>query len=126
MKVKVRARLFDGARLRMKGMGEAGTHRSLSEDLSVSMYVAEDKRLEGHEDDLYFTQKIAFTIAALGGEIEIKTTDGEAHLKIPAGTQSEPTFRIRSQGMRNLHRPGRRRNQYVKVTIDLLTKLSRE
>ncbi|MDR1891322.1 MAG: molecular chaperone DnaJ [Puniceicoccales bacterium] len=125
-KVKIPAGIFDGASLRMKGMGEAGTNGGPSGDLYVAIYVAEDKRFERHEEDLYCTQKVAFTTAALGGEIEIETIDGQANLKIPAGTQSETMFRIKGQGMPNLNRPGSRGNQYVKVTIDVPTKLSRE
>jgi molecular chaperone DnaJ len=125
-KVKIPAGIFDGASLRMKSMGETGTNGGPSGDLYVAIYVAEDKRFERHENDLYCTQKIPFTTAALGGEVEVETIDGQANLKIPAGTQSDMAFRIKGQGMPDLHRSGSRGNQYVKIAIDVPTKLSRE
>ncbi|MDR2778671.1 MAG: molecular chaperone DnaJ [Puniceicoccales bacterium] len=125
-KIKIPAGIFDGASLRIKGMGEAGPNGGPHGDLYVAICVIEDKRFERHEDDLYCTQKIPFTTAALGGEIETETIDGQANLKIPAGTQSETMFRIKGQGMPSLNHPGARGNQYVKVIIDVPTKLSRE
>jgi molecular chaperone DnaJ len=77
---------FDGATLRIKGMGEAGMNGGPSGDLCVAIYVAEDKHFERKEDDLYCIQKIPFTTAVLGGEIKIQTIDGPANLKIPVGT----------------------------------------
>jgi molecular chaperone DnaJ len=41
---------------------------------------------------------IAFTIAALGGEIAVPTLEGKAHLKVPAGTQSGQVFKLRGKG----------------------------
>ncbi|MDR1232981.1 MAG: molecular chaperone DnaJ [Puniceicoccales bacterium] len=125
-KVKIPAGIFDGASLRMKGMGEAGANGGPNGDLYVAIYIMENKRFERHENDLYCAQKIPFTTAALGGEIEVETIDGQANLKIPAGTQSETMFRVKGHGMPDLNRPGNRGNQYVKIAIDVPTKLSRE
>ncbi|MDR2603470.1 MAG: molecular chaperone DnaJ [Puniceicoccales bacterium] len=125
-KVKIPAGIFDGANLRMKNMGEAGANGGPNGDLYVAIYITENKRFERHERDLYCAKKISFTTAVLGGEIEVETIDGQANLKIPAGTQAETMFRIKGQGMPDLNHPGNRGNQYVKITIDVPTKLSRE
>lgn len=49
--------------------------------------------------DLTCEVPIPFSTAALGGEIEVPTLEGTVTLKIPAGTQSASTFRIRGLGM---------------------------
>jgi len=45
---------------------------------------------------------ISFTMAALGGEIEVPTLDGKVSLKIPAETQSGKFFRLRGKGVRSV------------------------
>ncbi|MDR1401916.1 MAG: molecular chaperone DnaJ [Puniceicoccales bacterium] len=125
-KIKIPAGIFDGANLRMSGAGEAGTNGAPSGDLYAVIYIEEDGRFERHEDNLYCVQKIPFATAALGGEVEVAAIDGHANLKIPAGTQSETSFRMKGYGMPILNHPGSRGNQYVKVTIDVPTKLTGE
>jgi molecular chaperone DnaJ len=124
-KVKIPAGIFNGANLRMEGMGEAGTNGGPSGDLYVAIYVSEDDRFERDENDLRCVRKIPFTTATLGGEMEIETIDGHANLKIPAGTQSGTVFRMKGYGMPVLRRQGVRGNQCVKVVIDIPTKLSK-
>ncbi|MDR1413347.1 MAG: molecular chaperone DnaJ [Puniceicoccales bacterium] len=125
-KVRIPAGIFDGANLRMSGAGEAGTNGAPSGDLYVAIHIERDKRFERHEDDLYCAQKIPFATAALGGEIAVATIDGHANLKIPAGTQSETSFRMKGYGMPSLNHPASRGNQYVKVVVDVPTKLTKE
>ncbi|MDR3144028.1 MAG: molecular chaperone DnaJ [Puniceicoccales bacterium] len=125
-KVKIPAGIFDGANLRMRGAGEAGTNGGATGDLYVVVYVSEDKRFERHQNDLHCSQKISFTTAALGGEISVETIDGSANLKIPAGTQSGTTFRMKGYGMPLMNGNGSRGSQCVKVLIDVPTKLSKE
>lgn len=124
-KIKIPAGIFDGAKIRIRDAGEAGSNGGQNGDLYICVYISDDKRFERHDSDLYCTQKIPFVIAALGGEIEVETIDGRANLKIPAGTQSDTTFRIKGYGMPEMNCNGRRGNQYVKVTIDVPTKLTK-
>jgi molecular chaperone DnaJ len=125
-KVKIPAGIFDGASLRMRGAGNAGTNGGSDGDLYVTIYVSEHDKFERHENDLYCAQRIPFTTAALGGEVEVATIDGHATLKIPAGTQSDTIFRMKGHGMPILNQQGTRGNQYVKISIDVPTKLSKE
>ncbi len=125
-KIKIPAGIFDGANMRMRGSGDAGTHGGPSGDLYVGIYVSDDKNFERRDDDLYCSQKIPFVMAALGGEVDVATIDGHATLKIPAGTQSDTVFRMKGHGMPVLNEGSRRGNQYVKVIIDVPTKLSKD
>ena len=60
---------------------------------------------------------VPFTTAALGGEIEVPTLRGSARLKIPAGTQYGTMFRLRGQGMPNVHGHGTG-DLLVRVLVD--------
>ena len=46
---------------------------------------------------------ISFSQAALGDEIEVPTLDGNAKIKIPAGTQTDTTFRLKNKGISDIH-----------------------
>jgi len=68
---------------------------------------------------------IKFTLATLGGTIEIPTLSGKATLKVPPGTQSGTTFRLRDKGMPNL-RSGRAGDQLVRMHVEVPSALSAE
>jgi molecular chaperone DnaJ len=76
-KVKIPAGVYDGAKLRLSGHGEAGQNGGTAGDLYVVINVADDRTFERHGDDLYCIQKIPFAIATLGGEIEVATIESK-------------------------------------------------
>jgi molecular chaperone DnaJ len=87
--------------------------------------VTEHEVFERHGDDLFCEIPIKFTLASLGGTIEVPTLSGKASLKIPAGTQSGTTFRLKGKGMPNL-RSGSHGDQLVRVHVEVPTSLSPE
>ena len=54
-------------------------------------------------DDIYCEVPIRFTLAALGGEVEVPTLTGKAHIRVPAGTQSGKRFRLKAKGISRLN-----------------------
>ena len=95
-------------------------------NLYIVIYVAPNEKFERENDDLYREIDIKFTLAALGGQIEIDTITGKkTELKIPAGTQSGTLLRMRGQGMPNL-RGGANGDMYVKINVEVPKKLSEE
>ena len=85
--------------MRSTGGGEAGLRGGASGDLYVVVHIKEHEVFTRNGMDLACEVPIPFTTAALGGEIRVPTLDGAVSLKIPAGTQSGSTFRIRGLGM---------------------------
>src|SRR3989344_525336 len=78
-------------------------------------------------DDIHFEIPLKFTIAALGGAIEIPTIDGtKAKLQIPEGAQNNDVFRLKSKGMSIINSGGRRGDMYVKISIETPVKLTGE
>ena len=61
--------------------------------------------------------------AVLGDEVEVDTLNGKARLKIPAGTQTDTTFRLKGEGIYGLRNRGRG-DMHVKVVVKVPQKLS--
>ena len=65
-------------------------------------------------------------MATLGGSISVPTLTGKVSLKIPAGTQSGRTFRLRDKGMPNLRNSGRFGDLYARISIHVPSKLTKK
>jgi molecular chaperone DnaJ len=114
-----------GSRLRSSGSGEAGAAGGSAGDLYVILTVKEHELFERQGDDLFCEIPIKFTLATLGGSIEVPTLSGKASLKIPAATQSGTTFRLRDRGMPSL-RGGRHGDQLIRVHVEVPSSLTAE
>jgi molecular chaperone DnaJ len=99
VKIKIPPGIDSDSRLRSTGGGEAGLRGGPPGDLYVVVHIKEHEVFTRNGMDLNCEVPIPFTTAALGGEIRVPTLDGAVSLKIPAGTQSGSTFRIRGLGM---------------------------
>ncbi|AZN37845.1 molecular chaperone DnaJ [Iodobacter ciconiae] len=100
--VKIPSGVDEGDRIRLSGEGEAGVNGGPSGDLYVVIHVKAHSVFQRDGNDLHCEMPISFTIAALGGEIEIPTLDGKARITIPAETQSGQQFRLRSKGIKGV------------------------
>ncbi len=125
LKVRIPPGVATGSKLRSGGNGEAGHAGGPSGDLYVVVHVRPHELFERQGDDLFCTIPIKFTLAALGGTIEVPTLFGKASLKIPPGTPSGTVFRLRGKGMPSLrsHTEG---DQLIRVEIEVPTKLNPE
>lgn len=117
--VKVPAGVDNGSKLRVAGQGEAGIRGGSTGDLYVFIKIKDHEFFERHEDDLYIKAPIKFTIAILGGEIEVPTIDGKKiSLKIPDGTKQGAKLKIKGKGMSMLGSGSRYGDMYVVVNIE--------
>ena len=94
LNVRIPPGVDTGSRLRSQGNGEAGLAGGQAGDLYIVLTVKEHELFERQGDDLFCEIPIKFTLATLGGSIEVPTLFGKAALKIPAATQSGTTFRL--------------------------------
>jgi molecular chaperone DnaJ len=104
---KVPAGVEDGTRIRFSGFGEGGLHGGPPGDLYVVLHVKEHPFFEREGNNLHCVIPISFTQAALGAEISVPTLEGEHVLKVPDGTQSGTTLRIRGKGVPVLNGHGK-------------------
>ncbi|AWX16000.1 molecular chaperone DnaJ [Mergibacter septicus] len=99
LSVKIPAGVDTGNQLRLRGEGEAGEHGAEAGDLYVVIHVRPHDIFQRDGNNLYCEVPVSFTMAALGGEIEVPTLDGRVKLKIPAETQTGRLFRLRGKGI---------------------------
>jgi molecular chaperone DnaJ len=125
VKVRIPPGVATGSKLRSAGKGEAGHMGGQSGDLYIIIHVKEHELFERHDDDLFCEVPIKFTLAALGGSIDVPTLFGKGNLKIPSGTQTGTTFRLREQGMPSL-RGSRKGDLLIRVQVEVPTKLNGE
>ncbi len=126
VKVKIPPGINDGSRLCSRGRGDAGPQNGPFGDLYVDVQVKPHDLFDRDEDDLFHEILIPFTLATLGGTVEVPTLDGKVTLKIPSGTPCNKTFRIRDQGMPILRSPSQRGDLYFKAVIDVPKNLNKE
>lgn len=98
--VRIPAGVDTGDRIRLSGEGEIGEKGGPPGDLYIEVAVKPHPIFTRDGADLRCEIPIAFTTAALGGEIELPTLDGRVTLRVPAGTQSGKTFRVRGKGVK--------------------------
>jgi molecular chaperone DnaJ len=124
VQVNVPAGVEDGTRIRYAGMGEAGYFGGPPGDLYIVLHVKEHAFFEREGTDLRCIIPISFSQAALGSEIKVPTMDGEHILKIPEGTQSGTTFRIRNKGVPVLNGHGKG-DLFVDIRVQTPSKLTK-
>lgn len=114
----------DGTRMRYQEQGDSGVNGAPAGDLYIVLHVKAHPFFEREGKDLYCSVPISFTQAALGAEIIIPTLDGEHKLKVPDGTQSGTTFRIRGKGLHALQGSGKG-DLFVRVRVQTPSKLTK-
>ena len=125
LNVRIPPGVDNGSRLRSSGNGEAGVAGGSHGDLYIVLSVKEHELFERQGDDLFCEIPIKFTLATLGGTIEVPTLFGKASLRIPPATQSGTTFRLRDKGMPSL-RGGHHGDQLVRVHVEVPQSLTAE
>ena len=125
LQIKIPAGINDGETIRLSGQGEAGEKGAPAGDLYLRIRVRPDKRFERDGYDIRSRLEISFTQAALGDKIEVETVEGPVSLKIPAGTQSGTTFKLKSKGITRLQGSGRG-DHFVKIHVKTPTNLTRK
>ena len=114
VKVKLPAKITDGATIKLKGYGDRGG------DLYVTVKITpqEGFRLEG--EDIYQTLAIMPWTAALGGQTQVSMPDGSSvKIKIPAGIKSGQKMKLSGKGL------GKNGNMYAEIMITLPKTLTR-
>jgi molecular chaperone DnaJ len=122
--VRIPAGVRDGARIKVSGRGEGGEPGALPGDLYVVVHVRPHDRFGRQGSDLTLEVPVTYPELALGSHVKVPTLNGAVTLKVPPGTQSGKTFRLRGKGA---PRPkGGHGDLLATVKVDVPKKLSRE
>ncbi len=123
--VNIPAGIDDDQSIAMRGLGDAGANGGPAGDLIVNVSVKPDDVFERDRFDVYVTVPITYTQAVMGAEVVVPTVDGKVQYTVPEGTQPGTMFRLRGKGIQYLNGRGRG-DQYVKVSVEIPRKLTRE
>jgi molecular chaperone DnaJ len=97
--VRIPAGVADGQRIRLAGKGSPGERGAPAGDLLVRVAVTPHPVFGRKGEHLTITVPVAFAEAALGANVPVPTPDGSVTLKVPAGTSSGRTFRVKGKGV---------------------------
>lgn len=110
--IKIPAGVDSGSRIRF-------------DDFDLVIDVKKDKRFKRDGDDVVVTEEIPYTLAALGGVVDVATVDGPISIRIQAGTQAGTLVRLRGKGIAHVQGNGRG-DAYVRIQLVVPTKLSKQ
>ncbi|MFV0465177.1 MAG: molecular chaperone DnaJ [Lachnospiraceae bacterium] len=122
--VSVPAGIDNGQSIRIRDKGEPGSKGGPRGDLLVEVAVARHPIFQRQDTNLYSTAPISYAQAALGGELKIKTIDGEVIYEVKAGTQTDTRIRLKGKGVPSLRNKSVRGDHYVTLVLQVPTGLS--
>ena len=122
VKVRIPAGVDDGGRIRLAGKGSPGTGGGPNGDLFVITDVASDPDFGRDGRNLTVRVPVTFPEAVFGADVRVLDYEGNSiTLRIPAGTPSGKTFRVRGRGVKTRRGTG---DLLVTVEIAVPTRLS--
>lgn len=124
VKVKIPKGVSDGARIRVRGRGGPGRSGGPPGDLYVTVHVASHPVFGRTGKNLTLEVPITFVEASLGAEIDVPTLEGKVRLRIPAGTQTNKTFRVSNHGLEDAK--GAKGDLLVTVSVTVPEELTDE
>ncbi|SDH16295.1 DnaJ C-terminal domain-containing protein [Desulfosporosinus hippei] len=113
-----------GSKVRLSGQGGVGISGGPAGNLYLIITVSPHPSFNREGDNLRTEIPVDFYRAIIGGEVSIRTFDGEVLLKIPPLSQSGKKFRLKGKGMPNLEKPTQHGDLFVEVTIKLPENMS--
>jgi molecular chaperone DnaJ len=120
LNVRIPAGVSEGSKIRLAGRGGEGERGGPAGDLMVLVHVTPHRLFARKGDHLTLTVPVTFPEAAFGAQISVPTLDGSVTLKVPAGTSSGRTFRVKGRGV-----PGKG-DLLVTVEVAVPARLSKE
>ncbi len=126
IEVSIPAGIDDGQAVRLSGQGEPGTNGGPRGDILVEVTVKPHPIFQRDGMDLYSNVPLPFTKAALGGDMRIKTIDGDVMYTVNPGTQTDTRIRLRGKGVPSIRNASTRGDLYVNFVVQVPSKLTKE
>lgn len=126
IEVNIPAGIDNGQCVRIQGKGEPGTNGGPRGDLLVAVIISQSTEFERDGYNIFSNVVISYPTAVLGGEIKVKTVDGEVLYEVKPGTASGTRVRLKGKGMPTVRNPQMRGDHYMTLVVDIPTKLNQE
>lgn len=124
--VSIPAGIDNGQCVRIRDKGEPGINGGGRGDLLVEVLVSRHPVFQRQDRDIYSTAPVTFAQAALGGDVRIKTIDGEVIYTVKPGTQTDTRVRLRNKGVPSLRNRQMRGDHYVTLVVEVPTNMTQE
>ncbi|WP_298853555.1 J domain-containing protein [uncultured Ruegeria sp.] len=118
IEVKIPAGITDGQTIRLRGKGAPGYGEGPAGDALVTVSVAKHPVFDRQGDDIHITLPIGIDEAILGGKVPAPTIDGGVNVRVPAGTSSGKTLRLRGKGVKK-RGSSERGDQLIELTVSM-------
>ncbi len=128
VEIKIPAGVAEGMVVNVPGKGNAGKHNGINGDIQVFVEEEANDTFIRDGNNLIYNLLLDFPMAALGGQVEIPTIEGnKARIKIEPGTQPGKTLRLRGKGLPAVQGYGRGMGDLVvNVSVYVPKTLSRD
>ena len=124
--VDIPAGIDNGQCVRVRDYGEPGKNGGPRGDLLVEVIVSRNPAFERRDMDIFSNASISFGIAALGGDVRIKTVDGDIIYTVAPGTQTGTRIRLKGKGVPSIRNKAVRGDHYVTLIGNTPSGLSKE
>ena len=126
IQVSVPAGIDNGQSIRIRGKGEPGINGGERGDLLVEVVVSRHPIFERQDYTIYSTSPITFAQAAMGGDVRIKTIDGDVLFNIKPGTQTNTKIRLKGKGIPTLRNKQVRGDHIVTLIVQVPERMTAE
>ena len=126
IKVSIPAGIDNGQSVRIRDKGEPGVNGGPRGDLLVEVNVSHHPVFQRQDVHIFSTVPISFAVAALGGDVRIKTVDGDVLYTVKPGTKTDTKVRLKGKGVPSLRNSQVRGDHYVTLVIQTPERLSAE
>ncbi|MRJ11545.1 J domain-containing protein [Ornithobacterium rhinotracheale] len=126
IRITIPAGVEDGQKIKLKGYGGEGVNGGPKGDLYITFSIAQDPEFKRQGNDLHKTQKLDLYTAVLGGEILVKTFDGEVKLKVKPGTQNDSKVKLKGKGFPKYKKAGEFGDLIINYQVEIPTQLNDE
>ncbi len=117
VEVTIPAGVFDGANMRLAGIGDTSTNGGPPGDIYLAIHVKSHAKFKREDEDIYSEINIGFSEASLGTSLEVPTVRGTKKLDIKSGIQSGEVLTLKGEGMPRVNNPNKIGDHFVKVNV---------
>ncbi len=119
VRIKIPAGVHDGQKIKLAGHGNPGYNGGPNGDLYITFSIAEDPHFKRNGDDLAAVVTIDLYTAMLGGDVKVRTLDGEVNLKVKPETQNGTIALLKGNLFPVYKKEGQYGDLYVSYNIEL-------
>ena len=124
VRITVPAGVYDGQQIKLKGHGSPGYNGGPNGDLYITFNIVPDSQFERIGDDLKTKVEVDLYTAVLGGDVHVRTLNGDVKLKVKPETQSGTTVRLKGKGFPVYKKEGSFGDLFVTYEVKIPTNLT--